>query len=113
MKFIAKTLRHFAFKLSPAQYGHLVLIDRRTHGHLTDGWDQNRDRSGKIHLIVMVPEVDEFITSRGGKVIPNNLDGVSTFLEMAPSEWEQNLYMRHYISFPDADSAVEFKLRFL
>lgn len=113
MKFIAKTLRQFAFKLSPAQYGHLILIDRRTHEHLTAGWDQSRDRSGKIHLMVMAPEVDAFITGRGGKVIPNNLDGVSTFLEFAPSKWEQDLYMRHYISFPDAESAVEFKLRFL
>lgn len=113
MKFIAKALRTIAFVTSPSRNGHMIVIDRRTHEHLTAGWREARDTRAKLRWMRMTPEVNDFIEDRGGRVLPNNLEGLSTFCDFEPSEHEKNQYMLHRIAFPDADSVVEFKLRFM
>lgn len=113
MKTLLKLVRTIKFKFSPSRNGHIAVIDRRTHEHLTAGWHQGCNIRGKLHWMMMAPEVDKFIQQRGGRVLPNNLEGVSTFLDFPPSEYEQDQYMLHRIAFPDVESVVEFKLRFL
>lgn len=113
MKFFIELFKKVRHRIAPQSYGHVVVIDRRTHEHLTMGWHQACNPNAKLHWMIMAADVQEFIGARGGRVLPNNLEGLSTFYDFPPSEHEQDQYMLHRISFPDEESVVMFKLRFM
>lgn len=114
ISFLRSWVARRRYRNNPLVYGHIITIDRRTHDHLTHGWGSVKEtRNRKLHWMDYVNEIDVFIREHDGLIIPNDLTYVSTFYDFEPSERERDTWLLHQIAFPNAESAVLFKLTFL